>query len=211
MILDSEKFILIHIGKCGGSSIRNELKKNNYKFILKHVKQANKINFNKHKNYVILIRNPIKRFISAYNWRYQLLINDKKQENRFDNEKETLIKTKNINNLIKILKEDIHFLDNNYIHHIKENIESYLGKLLQKCLSKNILAVICAETLEEDLKDHFNIDLKTHKRNNKNNKTELNSEEYNFLKNYLKNEYKCIDKLYELNCIDKNKYDILSK
>lgn len=211
MILNSERFILIHIGKCCGSSIRNELKKNNYKFKLKHVKQANKINFNKNKNYVILIRNPIERFISAYNWRYHLLINCKKQENRFDGEKETLIKSKNINNLIKILKEDINFLDNNYIHHIKENIESYLGKLLQKCSSKNILAVICTETLEEDLKNYFNIDLKTHKRNNKNNMTELNSEEYNFLKTYLKNEYKCIDKLYELNCIDKNKYDILSK
>ena len=76
--------VFIHIGKCGGSTITNELRSKNVKFSQIHDSQAI---YQPNKNYVIVIRNPIKRFISAFNWRYYLVCDSKKQENRFKNEK----------------------------------------------------------------------------------------------------------------------------
>jgi len=56
---------IIHIGKCGGGSLTQELKKNKIKYICCHCnKPIIKNNF----KYTILIRDPINRFISAFNW-----------------------------------------------------------------------------------------------------------------------------------------------
>ena len=79
--------VIIHIGICGGSTVRSELRSKNIKFSEIHIREA----IYKPKNkYVIVIRNPIKRFISAFNWRYYLVCSSKKQENRFKNEKNIL-------------------------------------------------------------------------------------------------------------------------
>jgi hypothetical protein len=71
MINKNTKFTLIHIGKCGGFTVETVLKNNNYDFDSVHIQ---KCTFDSNKKYVIVIRNPISRFISAFYWRYKLVI-----------------------------------------------------------------------------------------------------------------------------------------
>jgi hypothetical protein len=64
---------LIHIGKCGGTSIMSKLKnsKSNSKLNIReyHLNRDYKIN----EQYIIWIRNPLKRFVSAFYFSYNLI------------------------------------------------------------------------------------------------------------------------------------------
>jgi hypothetical protein len=64
--------VVIHIGKCGGSTVVTELRSNNINFENIHVRN---VKYEVNKTYVIIIRNPIQRFISAFNWRHYLVTN----------------------------------------------------------------------------------------------------------------------------------------
>lgn len=57
--------VLIHIGKCGGTYIAK-----NYNFPEIHLKR---INFDSTKLYLIWIRNPLTRFVSAFNMSYDII------------------------------------------------------------------------------------------------------------------------------------------
>jgi hypothetical protein len=198
---------LIHIGKCGGSTVSCLLKNNNINFNGFHMKAPVFDNNNK---YVIIIRNPIKRFISAFNWRYKLVVIDKSQKNRFVDENKTL---KYYNSVNKLAKE-INDFDKNktYIHHINEDINFYLYDFLKKCKKDNIIGVITTENINDDIKKVFGIDNNLHERkNNTNLCSKLSNLEYENLKKYLHKDYECINKLYELGCLSKKQYDILSK
>ena len=73
--MNRDNIHLIHIGKCAGSSIRNELIQKNVNFICFH---CHTVEYDKNAKYIIVIRNPIKRFISAFNWRCNLVCIEKK-------------------------------------------------------------------------------------------------------------------------------------
>ena len=111
------------------------------------------------------------------------------------------------------MAENIHSFDINktYIHHIKENIDFYIGEFLQNCKKDNILGIIMTETLNDDIFKLFGIANVIH--NNKNNPYDktLSKNEYDNLKKYLEKDYACIDKLYELGLLSLDKYTILSK
>ena len=51
----------IHIGKCGGTTIRTTIVED-YNFVKYHLQR----NYKNNENYIIWIRNPIKRFVSAF-------------------------------------------------------------------------------------------------------------------------------------------------
>jgi hypothetical protein len=194
---------LIHIGKCGGSTVEKELTKNNIPFIKKHLCI---IKYDSSKKYLIVIRNPIKRFISAFYWRRHLVCESKQQEHRFPGEKEFLTKYNTIEKLIENLDSNM-----NYIHHIKEDIHYYLSEFINKCSKENIKGVICTETLSEDMDKLFSIKVCTHeKNNNSSSKNKLSDMHYSMLKKYLWKDYEIIRKLYEKQIIDKNKYEFLS-
>jgi len=74
----------IHIGKCAGSSINKVLNKNGFRFEEYHCFDADKEISNLLEKpraddyFVISLRDPIKRFISAFNWEvYEKVIGDK--------------------------------------------------------------------------------------------------------------------------------------
>lgn len=205
--MTNQPFTLVHIGKCGGVSVNKILTHNNIIFKSIHM---SKIIFNNDDKYVILIRNPIQRFISAFNWRYKLVVIDKLQENRFVNEKQTLEYYNSVNNLAEnINKFDI---NKNYIHHIKENINFYLHDFLKNCKKENILGIITTENINYDIKQIFGIDNIFHM--NKNNKylnNTLSIIGYENMKKYLKDDYECIHNLYKLGCLSEEQYNILSK
>jgi len=204
---------LIHIGKCGGSSLRTELYKKNIKFNCFHTQ---KVAYDKNANYVIIIRNPIQRFISAFNWRHKLVCKDKSNQNRFMNEYNLLNKYNNVDNLCNELKTNKnifnqHTLSGNYIHHLREDIYYYLDDIIDKCLPSQIKCVILIETMNEDLKEYFDIDLSIHEKNNSQYSKIISDENYKILKDYLKRDYEIIDKMYQKGWIDEFKYNILKK
>jgi len=199
-------FTLIHIGKCGGSTIYNYLKNNNFNFEIIHIK---KCIFDSNKKYIILLRNPISRFISAFYWRYKLIIKNNTQLNRFHGEKNILEYYKSANNLAEnITNFDI---TKNYIHHINEDINFYIGDFLQNCKKDNILGIITTETMNKDLFDLFGYSNIDHKNKGDEYDKNLSLLGYDNLKKYLSKDYDCINKLYNLGVLSDEKYKILSK
>ena len=200
---------VIHIGKCGGSTVNHILKKNNIKHQTIHV---SKPIFDPNCKYLIVIRNPIDRFISAFNWRYKLVVLDKTQQKRFKFEKDTLQKYGCINNLAENI--DSFDIDKSYIHHIKEDIHFYLNDFLGKCKKENIIGVITLEDLNNDIKQICNIsnDTVIHINNNKSKLDKCISDlGYDLLKKYLFKDYECINKLFIMGCLSDKQHNILSK
>ncbi|WP_338733081.1 sulfotransferase family 2 domain-containing protein [Mangrovimonas cancribranchiae] len=204
--------VVIHIGKCGGSSVIEELKKRDVKFFEKHVGE---VTYRKKKKYIIVIRNPISRFVSAFNWRYKLVVEDGTQKDLYQGEKELLEKYSDINSLAEAIYDEKGALaldfkkDKFYIHHLKEDIDFYLGDFLKKCKKEQIIAILATETLSEDLKTHFNITLKSHLKKNKK-KTNLSNLAVNNLIQYLEKDYDCIEKLNSMDVLTEKQYEKLS-
>jgi len=209
-------YVLIHIGKCGGSSVLEALKKIIYNLKYVHIcKPVFEINT----KYIITIRNPIDRFISAFNWRYHNVVTTKGQKNRYKGEDQLLKHYQNVN----ALAEDLYTAngqiyinlkkDKYYIHHIYEDINFYLGDFLHKCKKSSIYAVILTETLDNDLNRLFGIPKNNvpHELKNNNYSKYLSELGYSNLKKWLRKDYECILKLYKMNLITEKQYDILSK
>jgi len=148
--------ILIHIGKCGGRTLKEGIinaKRNGEVFVVHITKPIYRPDL----KYIIVARNPIARLNSAFWWRYNLVVTDGIQKNRFKGEYEVLVKYKTLNNLA----EDLYFEDGSSnlnvhqeirkIHHIHEDISFYLEELLTKCHSNQIIAVLMQENLNNDI------------------------------------------------------------
>jgi len=65
----------IHIAKTGGTSLEEFLNSNNIKFETHHLKKP-PIPCSEYDKFLILIRNPIKRFVSTFNYYYSLINQD---------------------------------------------------------------------------------------------------------------------------------------
>jgi hypothetical protein len=213
--MNKNEIVSISIGKCAGNTVNKTLRKMNYNLSIKHIVP---VNYNPNKKYIILIRNPISRIISAFNWRLYNVCKTKLQESRFKGEQGILNKYKTINKLA----EDLYNSDGSinisiskphfYIHHLYEDINFYIGNFLNECSPENIYGVIVTETINEDLNRLFNVDINDipHYLKNKKYDTSLSELGYNNLKKYLHKDYECINKMYNMDIITKKQYDILS-
>ena len=133
-----DDLVVIHIGKCGGSTVLSELISNNIEHTNIHIQEAI---YQPNKKYVIVLRNPVKRFISAFNWRYHLVCDSKIQQHRFENEHHILNNYQNIDNLCNDLKNNYNIFNGtpsskNYVHHLKEDI-FFTCKISSKNVQKN--------------------------------------------------------------------------
>lgn len=222
--------IYIHIGKCAGATFRNEFKR---KFNIKIEKSKKKsfkrlnikknivipkygiidyanilelhrkkIQFNKNDKYIISIRNPIKRFISAFYWRLSIPIHEQAKFEQFI-----------FNNSITIndfIINYLHKLKFNYFRHITEDINFHLGDFIKNCSRHNIIAVISQDTFKDDMKYHFDIDVKDLEHIN-HYKKNISEKAYIILKKYLHKDYECINELFKMECISDYQYKLLSK
>ncbi len=161
MIDCKTKFVFVHLGKTGGSSVISMLKKHKFNFEIVHIQQ---VKFDPLKKYVLLIRNPIKRFVSAFNWRYFLLVDDICKKNwsfstkpATRNEILLLKKYKTPNNLAENIANFDYEKD--YIHHINENYEFYFQEffLSHSQFSFQNIFVMNTESLQEDFQKLFGI------------------------------------------------------
>lgn len=198
------KFTFIKIGKCGGSTIKQALEDNDINFDFFHVRVPK---YNPAEKYLISIRNPVERFISAFYWRKYLVL-DKDQKDRFVGEYDFFQKYATIEDLIR---DDITALKRQYVHHIDEDIHFYLGDLVNQLSSENVMGVVCTETLNEDIERIFNIKIHTHEKNNSKRKIPIKEEGRKALKEYLYKDYLVIEKLNNLQLLSKVHYKILSE
>ena len=211
--------IYIHIGKCGGLTLGNA--STNSPLVKKKFSSFHKIHVEKppilkKSSYAIIVRNPIERAISAFNWRYKLVVTDKRQKNRFGDEYKILKKYGTLNALCEQL-----FVDGvlncavsdefQKIHHLKENISFYLNPLLDEILPSQLFAVFATETLDEDITNILSLknELYVHQNSNKvsDDSKFLTKKAYHALKTYLIDDYLYLTKLITMNTtssVDKN-------
>lgn len=217
---DSQTYV-IHIGKCGGGTIKSELQKHNIKFRNLHVTGIQKINdgeikLNKNDQYIIIIRNPISRIVSAFNYRKWRL------KTVYKGQKDVFEKYESINSLAESLYDSngelVVNLNKDDLHHLKEDINYYLEYMLNHINEEYNVKVITTETLDYDLKRFFNITSIGHKRNSKKMKIDTNKDKlylsevaYKNLKKYLSKDYACIEKLFRFNFLTDEQYNILTK
>ena len=208
----SDVFTLIHIGKCGGSTVSSLLDAHRLRFQRTHM---TRVPFNPAKQYVIVIRNPIERFVSAFHWRYKLVVVDKTQKGRFRGEAETLEHYGSANKLAETI--DTFDVDKTYIHHIKEDISYHLRDFLASASSGSsskkecIRGVITTEHLNEDVKALFGVDNTIHETRNTLEKPSLSPLGRANLRKYLEKDYECIDTLYKMGCLTEDQYAVLSE
>ncbi len=220
---DSNLLIYVHIGKCGGVTLENAIKnsplvKDLFVSVLKvHIQKPPIL---KNASYAIVVRNPIDRAISAFNWRYKLVVTDELQKFRFDGEYEILKKYGTLNALSEELYKDgvlnLSVADEfQKIHHLKENISFYLKPLLDIVSPSQLFAVFATESLDDDISNilGFKNDVYIHQ-NSKNVSDEkkfLSELAYRNLKLYLKDDYAYLSKLLTMNTTSSTKESILLK
>ena len=227
------KVTFIHIGKCGGSTIRKELKKYNIKIEHYHTSSStpHPIHYKSNRQYLIVIRNPIKRFISAFDWRYFLTNNIKTGDPEIDRDgkyhiamtKEVKIERNflnyygTINNLAENIFDSI---ANDTIYsskHLKMGIYWYIGVFLidyQQNMTKNRnsnpIGVVVTETMADDMIRLFNIKIEKVIRKNVYKKNDTLSQlGYSNLRKYLVKDYECVKKLYQMGFVTNEQYHIL--
>ena len=202
----------IHIGKCGGETVEYYLKG---KINSIHCRS---VNFDSNQKYLLLLRNPIERFISAFYWRRFLLLSGKQFENK---ELEFYKEYQDLNVLCKNLFDEnskLNTLIDSKIHqhytcghpsHIGMGIDYYIGGIVKKLNPENVIGTICTETLSQDMQRLFGIEVTKHFKKNSSNKIKTTQQSRSILKRYLIKDYQCIEQLYLSNVLPEDQYSIL--
>lgn len=215
-----DTLIYIHIGKCGGASLEksiaaSEALKSRFNTICKvHVEKPPLL---KKANYLILVRNPIERAISAFNWRFKLVVEDEAQRDRFFGEWDVLKRHENIQNLAADLYDNGHLNEDiahdfKRIHHLKEDIAFYLHDLIKAIKPTQIFAVLCTETLDLDVQKILGVPsvprVHFHSHTVPSEKKCLCPQARENLRKFLQRDYDCLEEIFEMK--PSTDYDIAS-
>lgn len=214
--VDGNRIFFVHIGKTGGITIDHEL--NKYKLQFQHI-HCEKPPYHPNYRYIISIRDPINQTISAFNWRYAILV-DKVANNSwksysydFIKEKEILKKYKTINAIAELLydkngKKNTKVCNElKEIYHVKFGTTYYLKELLQDIKKEQIIAVVTQEHLEEDMKKYFGIEMGASSATTETSVTSSSKHGYDTelselgrknLKKFLDSDYKLLSKLKKI-------------
>lgn len=162
MIQPDGEIVLIHIGKSGGSTVKVTLEDRFPELKIKWEHVTRPV-FDPAETYYISLRNPFSRLISAFNWRYKLVVEDGDQRDRFVGEYDVLRAHGSFNHLAEALY-DANGRDNpeaqagaRKIHHIGESISYYLDDFLDTADPGNIGGVIRLEHMGADMARLFEI------------------------------------------------------
>ena len=203
--------VFVHIGKCGGASLwdainQSDRLKQNYRHF--HKIHDEKPPVGRSIRYVVSVRNPISRAISAFNWRHKLVIEDAVQPNRFRGEREVLLRYGTLNALAEQLVDEQGInkrvaRDFHKIHHIRENYAFYLNGILDSVSADQIVGVIATETLAADVAQQLGVGsvVRTHDNaafTDPKMKT-LSDRAYENLQQVLAPDYLCLRRLIQLN------------
>lgn len=171
----NDSLIYIHIGKCGGMSLWDAI--NQSAVVRSQFSSISRVHIVKppalrKAKYLVVIRNPVDRALSAFNWRYKLVVKDAAQRGRFEGEYEVLSRYGTLNSLAEslysggTLNPDV-ASDFCTIHHLKENISFYLSELLEEISPEQIYAVLVTEFLDEDIRRYLSVEPEVRRNENK--------------------------------------------
>lgn len=220
---DPEELIYIHIGKCGGVSLwdainRSSVVKDRFQSISKvHVSKPPILTKSK---YLIVVRNPISRAISAFNWRHKLAVEDAVMKDRFKGEHDILIKYGTLNSLAEALYDNGNLNQNvarefRNIHHLKEDISFYLSDLLAKMKNEQLFALMATENLDADIEQVLGIQSVKRVHENRSGlvkeKTYLSENARENLKKFLAQDYAAIEQLLNMASITDDRRSVLLK
>lgn len=215
------RLIFVHIGKCGGASLRKAI--DDSLIIQKRFRTVERVHIRKPKvvkgaKYLIVLRNPIERAISAFNWRFSLVVESGAQKNRFPGEFEILLKYRSIN----VLAESLYV--NGYpnaaaisefrkIHHLKESISFYLSDLVEEVKESQIFAVLATEFLEKDISESLGVNnpphLHKHRGTQPTSRLSLSDLGKKNLVMVLADDYLAIQKLLDIKAVSAEKQRVL--
>ena len=220
------KLNVVHIGKCGGSTVRLAVAQSAFlgeRFDKINVTHVSKVRYSQHDKYLIIIRNPIGRAISAFNWRYHLVVETEQQKERFEGEWKILKKYSTLN----AISERLYTVDSDslnqvvscefkIIHHLREDISFYLSDMLEQLRPGQVYGIIKQHSIAADcnllLGPNVNIQ---HKKRHGDNvpllKKELSELARRNLRRYLHKDFVCILKLYNLGLITWNDFELLTR
>ena len=212
------------MGKCGGSTIEkllidSPLVSQKYRAVVQS--HVGGVSLDTNCDYLICLRNPISRAISAYEWRKKLVVLDPppNQAQRFRGESDALIFYRSFSDLASQLYHSDFSLnelvarDFQLIHHLRESISFYLKPLLPILTSSNVYGVICQETLSMDCEKFLGIvpngmaERKNYSR--KESLKTLGHQAVSNLKRYLHEDYQCLVSLWMSGIIDDHKFKSL--
>ena len=73
---DKKHLYFIHIGKCGGSSVKSFLNKHDISYQAVHLHKPTESNLDSHQYILVNVRNPLTRYASAYNYVRNIVTQD---------------------------------------------------------------------------------------------------------------------------------------
>ncbi|MBU3728177.1 MAG: hypothetical protein FGM37_02875 [Phycisphaerales bacterium] len=169
MISPDVHFDLVHVGKCGGSTIATALRASGFRFEHVHMRRPA---VSPSRSYVVLVRDPMQRFVSAFNWRRHRLRGDLNPDRddadplwrlKHQSERAFLSMFESAGALAERLVAEpgfdvspaITLMD--LIGHVPHGFHWYLGHLLEEIKPSQLRAVVCQERLEEDIQAAFGL------------------------------------------------------
>lgn len=217
---------VIHIGKCGGTTVKGAIAQSS--LLAKKFESIEKIHIRKPKysrydHYLIIIRHPIDRALSAFNWRHHLVVDTEKQRSRFTGEWEILKKYSTLSSISEHLYKaetldpsDQVASEFKTIHHLKEDISFYLGEILENLNPEQVYGIVKQHSLTEDCHRLFGSDIavghgKNHGVSVDPARKVLSAAAKKNLRRFLHQDFACILKLYNLGLLDWKDYELLSR
>lgn len=159
------EFCLIHVGKCGGGTVRMELRRQGFPFRNFHLVAPEPV---PGEGYVVLVRDPVRRLVSAFNWRRQIYSKGLRLTppgSRQAMESEFLNRFEGIHDLAEQLGTlrgpalEVLRARTLEIGHVRKGFVWHLQGLLASASDIRILAVMAQETLAADMQAVFGVEL----------------------------------------------------
>lgn len=213
--IDLSNRYFIHVPKTGGTTLDMTLKERyNIKIeqyhnhensfpvcLLKKYKTENdSVLYIPQKKYLLTLRNPVKRFISAF---YHMMKCNSNMKKILES-----LKIVSIDDLCLFMKkspEDFNNHIENCGGHMKYNFHKYLCDFLINCPPEDIIIII-AEDFESECLNKLNIEIQ--KNYNKGNyQNDISEENKIFLEKYLKDDYAIIKSMLKKKMISNEEYN----
>lgn len=164
---------VVHVGKSGGTFLREILRisaKLNQEFSNVQVVHTMRAPLHKKSKYLIVVRDPINRSLSAFNWRYSLVVG-RGEPGRFPREAQVLSRYKSLSKLAEdlylkgVLNRSVE-RDFRAIHHLREDIQYHLQPIYGRISRDQLYAVITQENLMKDVWEALGVDVQSMPRRN---------------------------------------------
>jgi len=165
----------VHIGKCGGSSLRRAVSKS--RIVKNRFVGVQRFHFEKpipnaKASYLFAVRNPIDRAISAFNYRRESI--RRGGEEKHPGEREVFNSYPTLNELAEAVISNGHvnegvFESWNRVHHLgDESIAFYLEDLMPTLSKEQVFGIVSVERFNEDSQRLLGVS-PGHRRNNRKN------------------------------------------